>query len=82
MCQLYQNSLEDDVFTLNGVTSWGKVPCGKAKQPTVYTRVKSYTGWIVSNIQLRDPTAGNISWEVVGWGCVWCRIIQKLLSTQ
>uniref|UniRef100_T1GJY7 Peptidase S1 domain-containing protein n=1 Tax=Megaselia scalaris TaxID=36166 RepID=T1GJY7_MEGSC len=30
-----------------GIVSWGYVPCGEANLPSVYTRVSSYTEWIV-----------------------------------
>ncbi|XP_067625872.1 trypsin [Eurosta solidaginis] len=31
---------------LIGITSWGYLPCGYNKRPTVYTEVSKYIGWI------------------------------------
>lgn len=34
-----------------GIVSYGPDPCGKEGFPGVYTRVSSYTDWIVKNIK-------------------------------
>lgn len=30
-----------------GIVSWGYVPCGESNLPSIYTRVSSYTDWII-----------------------------------
>lgn len=34
-----------------GIVSFGPTPCGREGFPGVYTRISSYTDWIVKNIE-------------------------------
>jgi hypothetical protein len=42
-----------------GIVSWGKKRCNGDGQPSVFTRVESYLGWIRQAMQL-DPTRGSL----------------------
>ena len=35
---------------LEGVTSWGGLPCGTAGKPTVYANVRYFKSWIMNNM--------------------------------
>ena len=59
VCQLYNTTHNDQVFTLHGLTSWGRVPCARPKEPTVYTRVKDYIQWIGDRIRVVDSQYGK-----------------------
>ncbi|CAH1246524.1 PRSS1 [Branchiostoma lanceolatum] len=38
-------------WELQGIVSWGDIPCGEQHKPTVYMRVTTYKGWIQQTIQ-------------------------------
>uniref|UniRef100_A0A336LL72 CSON013639 protein n=1 Tax=Culicoides sonorensis TaxID=179676 RepID=A0A336LL72_CULSO len=42
---------EKNTFTLVGVVSWGRIPCGARDRPGVFTRVSSYIDWIQKNMK-------------------------------
>ena len=41
------NNNDNSILAITGITSWG-VGCGVARNPGVYTNVRSYTGWVRS----------------------------------
>jgi secreted trypsin-like serine protease len=42
---------ENDQYYLMGVVSYGPKECGKSGRPGVYTRVTSFSDWILKKIK-------------------------------
>ena len=42
-----------ETWTIHGLTSWAKIPCGGPDSPTVFTRVSAYADWISSHVEKR-----------------------------
>ncbi|XP_037951947.1 chymotrypsinogen A-like [Teleopsis dalmanni] len=36
----------DKTYTVIGIVSWGKIPCGQKNAPSVFVRVSAFTDWI------------------------------------
>ncbi|XP_053957034.1 lectizyme [Anastrepha ludens] len=45
----------EERYTVIGIVSWGKMPCGQQNAPSVFVRVSAFTNWIRDNISSATP---------------------------